>query len=231
MGRVRNVVQSDKVAVKPVSLGGRNGQRRYLQPTYRFGKRIMDVTVSLAALIVLSPLLVLLALAILVMDGWPIFFTQQRVGRDGKLFRIYKLRTMVKDAERALRKDAGLLEEYKKNYKISRDPRITRLGTFLRKSSFDELPQLFNVLKGEMALVGPRPIVEPELERYGDGSDVYLQMKPGCAGLWQCQGRSSTSYEERVAYDTEYFDRASIRYDIWILFRTFAAILSGRGAR
>lgn len=226
----RVLTRSGGVVTEP-PLGRFAGQRRYLQPAYRFGKRVVDVVVSLVALVLLLPLFVLAAATIILADGFPIFFTQDRVGRFGKPFKIFKFRTMVKDAEGVLKRNEKLMAAYKESYKIDRDPRILKAGNFFRKSSIDELPQLVNVLLGEMSLVGPRPIVEPELERYGDGQEVYLLMKPGCAGLWQCQGRSNTSYEERVAYDTEYFDRASIRFDLSILLRTFATILRGKGAR
>jgi undecaprenyl-phosphate galactose phosphotransferase len=122
------------------------------------------------------------------------------------------------------------MAEYQRYYKIHDDPRVSRLGRFLRATTLDELPQLYNVLRGDMSLVGPRPIVEPELEKYGASKSLYLAMKPGCAGLWQCSGRSDTSYENRVRLDEEYYRRASLPYDVAVLIRTLIAIVLRRGA-
>jgi len=203
---------------------------RYNHPFYRGVKRSFDIVVSLTAITMLLPVFGLVTLAIALQDGFPVVFRQKRVGMGGKAFHIYKFRTMVKNAEEILRARPELMEEYRKYYKIQNDPRISKLGKFLRESTLDELPQLVNVLRGEMSLVGPRPIVEPELEKYGDCKHLYLAMKPGCAGLWQCSGRSDTTYEERVALDEEYFRRSSLRYDVGILCRTLLAIIKKRGA-
>lgn len=190
----------------------------------------MDVVLASTFLVLLSPVLLAIAAAIALQDGFPVVFKQKRVGKGGRPFYMYKFRTMVKNAEEILRSRPDLLEEYRRTYKIQNDPRISKLGRFLRRTSLDELPQLINVLKGEMSLVGPRPIVESELEKYGDARHLYLALKPGCAGLWQCSGRSNTSYDERVALDEEYFMRSSIRYDFGILCRTAFAIVVCRGA-
>lgn len=206
-------------------------RQRYLQPSYQFAKRLLDVLIASSALLALAPLFTVIALVTLLREGRPVFFRQPRVGRMGKPFLIYKFRTMVSDADRVLERNPELKRKFLERFKVDDDPRITPLGKLLRKTSLDELPQLINVLEGTMAIVGPRPIVEAELEKYGRGAQVYLQMKPGCAGWWQCQGRSDTTYEERVALDTEYFDRASLRFDLTILIRTLRAMLSGRGAR
>jgi exopolysaccharide production protein ExoY len=203
---------------------------RYNQTSYRLLKRAFDILVSLAMIVILSPVFLIVSLIIMWQNGCPILFRQKRIGRGGKLFTIYKFRTMVKNAEEVLRSRPDLLEEYQRTYKIANDPRILKIGRFLRSSSIDELPQLFNVLKGDMSLVGPRPIVEPELDKYGDSSHLYLSMKPGCAGLWQCSGRSDTTYDERVALDREYFYRSSLRYDMGIMGKTFVAVVSRRGA-
>ena len=191
---------------------------RYHVPAYRFAKRTMDIVLASVLLVLRLPLFLFVALLIAVTDGTPVTFRQKRVGQNGRLFYLYKFRSRVHNADEILRSRPELMEEYKKQYKIKDDPRISPLGNFLRSSTLDELPQLLNVLKGEMSLVGPRPIVEPELEKFGDAKDVYLAMKPGCAGLWQCSGRSDTTYEERVAFD------------ILILWRTFVAVLLRRGA-
>lgn len=203
---------------------------RYHHPFYRAVKRSFDLAASVTAMIVLAPLFLVVAAAVAIDDGFPIFFRQKRIGMNGKTFHIIKFRTMVRNAEEILRAHPELMEEYKRTYKIHNDPRISKLGHFLRSTTLDELPQLMNVLKGEMSLVGPRPIVEPELEKYGECKHLYLAMKPGCAGLWQCSGRSETTYEERVAMDEEYYRRSSLRYDVGILLRTLKAVLKRRGA-
>lgn len=204
---------------------------RYDRPGYHFAKRVVDILVSAVALLILSPVFLVVTILVSFSSGWPATFRQKRVGHRGEIFEIIKFRSMVKNAEEILNSRPDLLEEYRKNFKIENDPRISKFGGFLRKSSLDELPQLFNVLIGEMTLVGPRPIVPPELEKYGDSQDMYLAMKPGCTGLWQCSGRSATTYEERVALDREYYEKASVWFDIQILFKTVGAIFSGRGAR
>ncbi|CAN5523408.1 sugar transferase [soil metagenome] len=203
---------------------------KYPRATYQFGKRTMDISISLFALILLSPVFIAIAIGILLSDGWPIVFAQRRIGISGVVFKIYKFRTMVKNAEAVLAARPDLMEEYKRTFKIANDPRIFALGKFLRKTSLDELPQLWNVLMGQMSLVGPRPIVEKELEMYGNQKDLYLSMKPGCAGLWQCSGRSGTSYDERVLLDEQYYMGACIRNDVKILFMTAMAIFKREGA-
>lgn len=203
---------------------------RYHHPLFRFTKRLFDFVGSLVLLVLLLPLFALVALVIMVTDGPPVTFRQQRVGLNGKPFYLYKFRSMVRNADEILRSRPELMEEYKKHYKIKDDPRISPVGHFLRSTTLDELPQLFNVLRGEMSLVGPRPIVEPELAKFGDAREIYLAMKPGCAGLWQCSGRSDTTYEERVAYESLYYTKASPAFDLLILWRTFWAVILRRGA-
>lgn len=204
---------------------------RYHRRTYQIAKRGFDIVLSSIALLALFPLLLTISIILAFVDGFPVAFRQKRIGRNGELFDIHKFRTMVKNAEEILQARPDLWEEYRQTYKIKHDPRISKFGHFLRKSSLDELPQLLNVLKGNMSLVGPRPIVEPEIDMYGDQKGVYLAMKPGCAGLWQCMGRSATTYEERVELDREYYENASIWFDFVILWRTVLAIATGRGAR
>jgi len=204
---------------------------RYHRRRFQLFKRAFDVALSAVALLVLFPVFLLIVLAIALTDGFPVVFKQKRIGQNGEVFEIHKFRTMVRDAEALLRSRPDLWEEYRVTYKIKNDPRISKLGQFLRKSSLDELPQLFNVLQGNMSLVGPRPIVEAEIAKYGDQQDVYTAMKPGCAGLWQCMGRSATTYEERVELDREYYENANTWFDIQVLVRTTLAILVGRGAR
>jgi len=168
-------------------------------------KRFFDVIFSLFGLIILSPLFLLVALLIILDNPGPIFFCHTRLGVNGKKIKVWKFRTMVVNAEsilnELLEKDSALKREFLKEFKLKDDPRVTKLGNFLRKSSIDEIPQLFNVLKGEMSLVGPRPIVEKELENYQPYGHFILQVPPGITGLWQASGRNDTSYEERVKMD------------------------------
>jgi exopolysaccharide production protein ExoY len=191
----------------------------------------VDIILTFFALLAFFPVFVITILVLAFSDGFPVIFKQKRVGQGGEAFEIHKFRTMVRNADEVLRAHPELWNEYKLTYKIENDPRVSKIGNFLRKSSLDELPQLFNVLKGNMSLVGPRPIVEAELPKYIDQQDVYTSMKPGCAGLWQCMGRSATTYEERVELDREYFENATTWFDLQILVRTTAAVLVGRGAR
>jgi exopolysaccharide production protein ExoY len=204
---------------------------RYHRRSYQTGKRAMDIVFTSIVLLFIFPIFFIIAAVLAIIDGTPVVFKQKRVGRDGELFEIHKFRTMVKNAEEVLRSRPDLWEEYRTTYKIKNDPRISKFGHFLRKSSLDELPQLFNVLMGNMSLVGPRPIVEPEMSMYADQASVYKAMKPGCAGLWQCMGRSSTTYEERVELDREYYENASLWVDFVILGRTSMAVVVGKGAR
>lgn len=188
---------------------------------------------ALVILIVLSPLLLVLAWLIR-RDGSPATFEHYRVGCGGRLFRCIKFRTMRPNAERALQevlaRDAALREEWQRDQKLADDPRVTRLGRWLRRSSLDELPQLVNVLRGEMALVGPRPITVPELRRYGPARWKYLSVPPGMTGLWQVSGRNWTSYEQRVELDQLYVKNRSAWLDCKILAKTVVVVLTRHGA-
>ncbi|CAN7337877.1 sugar transferase [Phenylobacterium sp. LjRoot219] len=190
---------------------------------------------ALLALIFVLPLMLATALAVLLQDGGPVLFRQQRIGRGGETFACLKFRTMVVDAEarlaELLSRDAAALEEWEREQKLRKDPRITQLGRFLRVSSIDELPQLINVLRGEMNLVGPRPIVESEIARYGRRFRCYGAVKPGITGLWQVSGRNDVAYATRVALDTLYALRRSPGLDLWIIYRTVPAVLFRQGSR
>lgn len=205
--------------------------KRYHRGPYHIVKRIFDIVASAIALLLLFPLFFVVSIFVAISSGFPVLFKQQRVGYLGKPFYIYKFRTMVRNAEDILKARPDLMEEYKRNFKIENDPRISKVGRVLRKYSLDELPQLLNVIKGDMSLVGPRPIVIPELAKYGEHQDMYLAMRPGCTGLWQCGGRSATTYEERIALDSEYFQKAGLRFDLYIIFKTVVAIVTARGAQ
>lgn len=206
---------------------------------YDFLKRIVDILGSFVGIIILSPILILLGIAIKLDSEGPILAdTPMRAGKNGKLFRLYKFRSMVKDAHEILEQDSKLLEEYKRNsYKIFDDPRVTRFGKFLRRFSLDELPQFFNILKGEMSLVGPRAYYPYELEEQQKAYPasrkfvkIILSGKPGVTGLWQVSGRSEISFEKRVKMDADYIKRNSLLYDFWIMLKTIPAVISGKGA-
>jgi len=197
-------------------------------------KRLLDVFGATAIVTLFSPLLVLLACWVRLEGKGPAFFRQARIGRDGKPFHIYKFRSMVPDADRVLAEYLAArpeaMEEWKATQKLKDDPRITRVGAFLRRTSLDELPQLFNVLKGEMSLVGPRPIVESEIDRYGEIFRQYSLVQPGITGLWQISGRSDVGYNERVSLDRYYVANWSVWLDIYILVQTIPAVFARRGA-
>lgn len=196
-------------------------------------RRMRDFFAACVIGIGLSPLFVVLTL-MLAREGRPILFRQQRVGRNGKLFYVFKFRTMVPDADELLKKilagDEERRKEWARDQKLKDDPRITRTGRFLRKTSLDEIPQLLNVLKGEMSLVGPRPIVQNELSKYGRSARYYLSQNPGMTGLWQVSGRNDVSYKRRVAMDRLYAVRSGFVFDLAILMRTVLIVLRPRGA-
>jgi Undecaprenyl-phosphate galactose phosphotransferase WbaP len=201
----------------------------------RFTKRTFDIAGSLAALILLLPVFILVAIAIKRHDGGPVTYSQKRTGRNGEPFFCLKFRTMAVDADEQLRRWARenpeLFKEFQATFKLANDPRITKPGTWLRRTSLDELPQLLNVLRGEMSLVGPRPVLERELiEFYGPAAQLYKRVRPGVTGLWQVRGRSDTSYDERVIFDEWYILNWSFWYDIVILLQTVLVVLLRRGA-
>lgn len=193
-------------------------------------KRMFDLAVALTALVVLLPLLALVASLVKTSSPGPVLFRHERLGRGGRLFTCLKFRTMVPDAEHALEE---LFEErpelrayFEEHYKLPADPRVTRVGRWLRKTSLDELPQLWNVLRGEMSVVGPRPIVTDELSRYGVWQRTLLSVRPGLTGLWQVTGRSDLDYAERVALDVAYIRERSLWGDVKIVLRTVRVVLA-----
>jgi exopolysaccharide biosynthesis polyprenyl glycosylphosphotransferase len=192
-------------------------------------KRGMDVILSSAALLVLSPLIAAIALAIKFESPGPMFYTSDRVGRKGRKFGCHKFRTMVRDADNMLAQLQHLNERDGVLFKISNDPRITRLGRFLRKYSLDELPQLWNVLKGDMSLVGPRPPIASEVRQYELDHLRRLDVLPGITGLWQVEGRTNPSFASYIALDMEYVDRWNLRLDFRILLKTAAVVVAGTG--
>jgi exopolysaccharide production protein ExoY len=198
----------------------------------RFGKRIFDLLLALLLLPVISPVILMLWL-IVSCDGGSGFFGHTRTGRNGQEFRCWKIRSMVLDAELTLKdhlaSEPVAAREWLRNFKLVDDPRITKFGSFIRKTSLDELPQILNVLKGEMSFVGPRPVTQRELRKYGLSRSAYLATTPGITGLWQVSGRNSASYDERVEFDTRYAQRKSFALDLWIISQTATAVLKQTG--
>ncbi len=200
-----------------------------------FFKRIVDIIGSLVGIILLIPLTLVVALINLISrENGPIFYSQERIGKNGKHFKMYKFRSMVVNAEEKLRemleKDDELRKEFEENRKLKDDPRITRIGKILRKTSLDEFPQFVNVLKGEMSLVGPRAVVDDEIDLFGDKKDRFLSVKPGITGYWAANGRSNTTYDERVEMEVYYAENISLLLDIKILFKTVLSVIKAEGA-
>jgi exopolysaccharide biosynthesis polyprenyl glycosylphosphotransferase len=194
-------------------------------------KQVLDLVLTLIGLPILVPVLAVLAIAIRICDGRPVLFSQVRVGLHGRRFRMWKFRTMVRDAEAAKPGLEAKNEVDGPAFKLTQDPRVTRLGAFLRRTSLDELPQLFNVLEGTMSLVGPRPLPETEQQRIRGSQRRRLSMKPGITGLWQVSGRSDVSFGEWMRMDQEYVDRWSFWMDIRLLLATIPAVVRRRGAK
>lgn len=192
-------------------------------------KRRIDVLGSSLLIVLLSPVLLLVGLLVVLSDGSPIFFRRRCVGPCGE-FDAFKFRTMRRDADQVLQRDPALQQAFRQNFKLKSDPRVTRLGAILRKLSLDELPQLFNVLRGEMSLVGPRMITAPELQKYGEHQRLLLTVRPGITGYWQVYGRQEVSYDERVRMDVEYIRNWSLSMDFKLLWLTPGRVIRGRGA-
>ncbi len=211
-----------------------NVKNNLAQRSNRIFKRVFDLFCTIFGGILISPILLLITLAVAIDSRGRIIFSHRRVGMHGKKFPCYKFQTMIPDAENFLKdyleKNPAAKKEWEETFKLTHDPRVTKLGNFLRRTSLDELPQLINVLKGEMSLVGPRPIVEKEISRYGENIREYYMVPPGITGMWQVSGRSDTSYPERVAMDTWYVRNWSVWIDMMYLFKTVKAVVVGKGA-
>jgi len=197
-------------------------------------KRFMDLSIVLIGCILISPILLLIAVIIKLSSPGPVLYSQKRIGKNGKYFKAYKFRSMVLNADEKLKellaKDKNAREEWKQNQKLKNDPRITGIGKLLRKTSLDEVPQFINVIRGEMSLIGPRPIVDNEIEKYGGDFQRIFSIKPGLTGLWQVSGRSDTNYADRISFDTYYLQNWSVWLDIWIIGKTFGVLIKGSGA-
>lgn len=200
--------------------------------TYDFIKRGIDLVLASIGFILCLPIFIILAIIIKIDSKGPVFFKHTRIGKHAKELKIYKFRTMIDNAEEAMKYfTEEQKKEFKENFKLENDPRVTRVGKILRKTSLDELPQIINILKGEMSIIGPRPIVESELEKYGKNQEKFLSVAPGLTGYWAANGRSDVSYEERMALELYYVDNRSLLLDLKIFVKTIGSVLRGRGAK
>jgi Undecaprenyl-phosphate galactose phosphotransferase WbaP len=209
-------------------------KQQLLRPTSKLAKRALDLTIALLAAPLVLPLVALFALLIKLQDAGPAFYANERLGYGAKKFKAWKLRSMVMNGDHVLHKhlekNPAERAHWQATQKLKHDPRITRIGRFIRKTSIDELPQLWNVFIGEMSVVGPRPILENQVEMYGSSFSLYKQVRPGITGLWQVSGRNHLSFAERVTLDKYVIQNWSVWLDIYILARTFGALLTAHGA-
>lgn len=211
-----------RILINPQKVKSRKG--------YHFVKRTSDIVLSSVGLICLSPLMAVIAYKIKKEDRGPVFYKQVRVGKDGRQFEMYKFRSMVINADQLLDQLKARNEVEGAMFKMRNDPRITRIGHYLREHSLDELPQLVNVLKGNMSLVGPRPPLPSEVAQYTDYDKQRLYVTPGCTGLWQATERSDVGFKEMVKLDLKYINNASVIYDLWIILKTIAIIFKPNGS-
>ena len=199
-----------------------------------FIKRLIDLSLLIVSCPVVIPLVIIISFLVKVTSPGPVFYGHKRVGKNGTEIKCWKFRSMVINADQMLDKILAehpeMREEWERDRKFTNDPRVTKLGKFLRKTSLDEIPQLWNILCGEMSFVGPRPVTKPELARYGDLADFILSVKPGLSGMWQISGRSDTGYEERITLDSYYIQNWSVWLDIWIIIKTVWVVVKGKGA-
>lgn len=191
---------------------------------YHFTKRVLDIVLSTLGLVALSPVMIIIAYKIKQEDGGPVFYKQMRVGKNGREFQMYKFRSMVVNADQLLEKLKNQNEVDGAMFKMKDDPRITQIGHFIRKHSLDELPQLINVLKGNMSLVGPRPALPREVKQYSHYDMQRLYVVPGCTGLWQATERNSVGFDKMVELDLKYIQRSNVGYDFWIILKTIVVI-------
>jgi len=234
---IADIMEYSSLWVVPRSVGSMLGLEvchQFLLKETLVAKRALDLLLTIVGGLIFLPVIALLYIAIRLDSAGPAFYGQRRVGRGGKEFKAWKFRSMIPNADHLLEtyfeQHPELRAEWERDHKLRNDPRVTRVGRFLRKTSLDELPQIWNVLKGEMSLVGPRPIVRAEVDKYGSGFDLYTKVKSGLTGLWQVSGRNDTSYEERVRLDSFYVRNWSVWFDLCILFRTIGAVLLRKGA-
>lgn len=223
--------------VKPRDLEGRLGLEityHLLDDSSRYMKRFIDIVGSIILLVLLSPIFLILSISILIESSAPVIFQQNRLGRDGKIYSAIKFRSMINDSEeflfKLLQKNPSAKAEYKKFHKLKKDPRVTKVGNFIRRYSLDELPQLWNVLRGDMSLIGPRAYMASELEDIGEYKDIIFRVRPGITGWWQVMGRQNTDFQTRLKMDEYYISNWSLWMDLYIFYKTFWVVLRGSGA-
>lgn len=198
---------------------------------YMSVKRVFDLVISTIGLIILSPIFLILAIIVKLDSKGSVFFAHTRYGKNGKKFKMYKFRTMYENAQDMINDfTPEQMKEWKENFKLQDDPRITKVGKFLRKTSLDELPQIVNIIKGDLSIIGPRPVIEEELEKYGENKEKFLSVTPGLTGYWQANGRSSTTYEQRMEMELYYIDHISPKLDFKIFFKTIESVIKKEGA-
>lgn len=199
---------------------------------YRVAKRVLDIVIASVAVVVSAIPMAVISLLIRLESPGPAIYVHNRIGKNGKPLALLKFRSMYQNADQLIAQFTPEQKtEWEKNFKLEKDPRITRMGSFLRRSSLDELPQLINILKGELSVVGPRPVVTEELEKYGENKDKFLSVTPGLTGYWQAYARSTCSYEERIQMELYYVENANFWWDLKIIFATFGAVIRGYGAK
>ena len=220
---IQNTKELTKIGIADMEIKGK---------IYRGFKRIVDIILGCIGLVLLSPVFLILAICIKIDSKGPVIFAHKRIGKNGKEFNMYKFRSMYENAEEMIENfNEEQKIEWQENFKLENDPRITKVGKFLRKTSLDELPQIVNIIKGDLSIVGPRPIVDEELEKYGENKEKFLSITPGLTGYWQANGRSNTTYEERMQMELYYIDNQSLLLDIKIFFKTIVSVLKKEGAK
>lgn len=214
-----------------VELKERNILKR--EDVYLGFKRTSDVVISTIALVVLSPIMLLTAALVKIDSKGPVFYKHKRIGKNGEYIYLYKFRSMYTNSNERLKemlKDPKIKEEWEENFKLKNDPRITKIGKILRKTSLDELPQLINIIKGDMSIVGPRPVIDDEIEKYGVNKERFLSVTPGLTGNWAANGRSCTTYEERMELELAYVNNMSFKMDMEIFFKTIISVFQRKGS-
>ena len=202
-----------------------------IRSIYKYIKRFMDIVLASVGLVVLSPVFLIIAVLIKVESKGKVFFKHKRIGKNGKEIYIYKFRTMVENAEDLIKQfTPEQMKEFKENFKLENDPRVTKIGKILRKTSLDELPQLINIIKGDISIIGPRPVISEELEKYGMNKNRFLSVTPGLTGYWAANGRSNTTYEQRMEMELYYVDNMSFKLDLKVFFKTVLSVLKREGA-
>ena len=198
---------------------------------YRYMKRFLDIVIASIGLIILSPVFLVISILIKIESPGPVFFGHKRVGKNGKEFKLWKFRSMVVNAEELIKTfTPEQMKEFKENFKLENDPRITKIGKILRKTSLDELPQLINIIKGDLSIIGPRPVIGEELNKYRNNKNKFLSVTPGLTGYWAANGRSNTTYQQRMMMELYYVDNISLELDIKIFFKTILSVVKKEGA-